>query len=171
MHVVGNVNKNLLPAGGSNAAAAIMTNPAHHVDGVKVPTWEEFYNHIATLKQRIAEGAHGVAAVCGQLEAVGALKGEAYVISGRFMDDTETALIKLNELSQRWGVRSGPAGGAEEANDIVFGSTEATEVFQNFLHQNTLTVMRLQEIFSMVQLAAMQQAKLEAEGTATQVVN
>lgn len=165
MHVIGTPNPIFNPAMNGNTASTIMSAPANHVQGFNpmlgnkgpINTWEEFYNHLLAIKQRLCEAAYGVTSLANELQALGLYSPEASILVDRFFVDTGAAIDKVNAISIQYGANNqGPATNPTDSNNIVFGCSEATEIFQTVLFASTDTVTRLNEIHMAAQLAAKQ---------------
>lgn len=152
----GNTNPSLSHLGNGNLASRLMSNPSASMDGGhRVPLWSEFFQHILSVKQRIGDLSVGVVEAYKFMTLHNANEGEPNVLTTRFLSEAGLILAKVNEISSRPSLNgyAGPARNAQEAQDIVLFSAETTELFTSFLSNNTLTISRLQEIYTQISLS------------------
>lgn len=164
MHIVGEVKSNILPnLGTGNLATRLMSNPSAAVDGGhKVPAWSELFSHILGAKYHVCEMGKNLTEAYAFLVNNNVGEGEPNVLTERFLIEMEEVVNKLNVISLRFNLNGyeGPARNPQESQDIVLSSAEATEVFTQFLTNNTLTVSRMQEIYTQVYLSNQNQTQV-----------
>lgn len=163
-------NTNLTPSlSDGNLAQRIMAQPAANIDGSSVPAWTQFYKHILGIKSHIVNIGAEMNVVYQNLVATGYDEGEPTILMNRFLEEMGKAIDRLNEISLRGNpgqTYMGPARTAQESQDIVLNSTEATEVYSAFLMTNTLTVQAMQEFH--MHLTLKQRAQAQAQGAVVQ---
>lgn len=165
MHQVG--KKSVLqhkPTTTQNAASQIMNDPTLSaiVRGGIAPSWDRMFRHIEHTKEQAASIVQSVVAGYNILVSRQKHHGEPEVLANRMLEELTETLNRLNQLSMSHepnikGYR-GDARTPAEAEAINFTSMEATEIFQNFLSENTLTTLRLQEYFTAAQLEIQREA-------------
>lgn len=151
-----------------NLAASILANPAMVAAnrGGVTPTWDQCFQHIEGLKAQAAVLAQNAVAGYEILRTLNAHAGEPEVLINRMLDELQQTVTRLNDLSMSHasivGTYRGNARNPSEAQAINFTSMEATECFQGFLGENTITVQRLQEFYSAAQFTKHREAQAAA---------